>query len=115
MEIDNSRLHLRPGSFVEVTIHARPHEALVVPGSAVLRTGDGNVVMLYRGAGHFLPVYVETGIENGDLIEITDGLQPGAEVAVNGQFLLDSATSMNAATERMQSHQHAEPEIHDAK
>lgn len=115
MEIDNSRLHLRPGSFVDVTIHARPHEALVVPGSAVLRTGDGNVVMLYRGTGHFLPVYVETGIENGDLIEITDGLQPGAEVAVNGQFLLDSAASMNATIERMQSHQHAEPEIHDAK
>ena len=115
MEIDNSRLHLRPGSFVDVTIHARPREALVVPGSAVLRTGDGNVVMLYRGTGHFLPVYVETGIENGDLIEITDGLQPGAEVAVNGQFLLDSAASMNATIERMQSHQHAEPEIHDAK
>lgn len=109
MEIDNSRLHLRPGSFVDVTIHARPHEALVVPSSAVLRTGEGNVVMLHRGEGHFLPVYVDTGIENGDLIEITDGLQPGAEVAVNGQFLLDSAASMNAAVERMQSHEHMKP------
>jgi membrane fusion protein, copper/silver efflux system len=115
MEIDNSRLHLRPGSFVDVTIHAHPHEALVVPSSAVLRTGDGNVVMLHREAGHFLPVYVETGIENGDLIEIIDGLQPGAEVAVNGQFLLDSAASMNATIERMQSHEHIEPEMHDAK
>jgi Cu(I)/Ag(I) efflux system membrane fusion protein len=102
MEIDNSQLHLRPGSFVDVTIHAHPHEALVVPSSAVLRTGEGNVVMLHRGEGHFIPVYVETGIENGDLIEITDGIQPGAEVAVNGQFLLDSAASMNAAIERMQ-------------
>lgn len=109
MEIDNSRLHLRPGSFVDVTIHARPHEALVVPSSAVLRTGEGNVVMLHRGGGHFLPVYVYTGIENGDSIEITGGLQPGAEVAVNGQFLLDSAASMNAAVERMQSHEHMKP------
>jgi Cu(I)/Ag(I) efflux system membrane fusion protein len=109
MEMDNSQLHLRPGSFVGVTIHARPHEALVVPGSAVLRTGEGNVVMLHRGEGHFLPVYVDTGIENEDAIEITDGLQPGAEVAVNGQFLLDSAASMNAAVERMQSHEHMKP------
>lgn len=100
--IDNSRLHLRPGSFVDLSIHAQSHEALVVPSSAVLRTGEGNVVMLHRGEGHFLPVYVDTGIENGDLIEITDGLQSGAEVAVNGQFLLDSAASMNAAVERMQ-------------
>ena len=109
MEIDNSRLHLRPGSFVDVTIHAQPHEGLVVPSSAVLRTGEGNVVMLHRGEGHFLPVYVETGIENGDLIEITDGIQPGAEVAVNGQFLLDSAASMSAAVERMQFHKHIKP------
>jgi Cu(I)/Ag(I) efflux system membrane fusion protein len=109
MEIDNTQLHLRPGSFVDVTIHARPHVALVVPSSAVLRTGEGNVVMLHRGEGHFLPVYVDTGIENGDSIEITDGLQPGAEVAVNGQFLLDSAASMNAAVERMQSHEHMKP------
>jgi Cu(I)/Ag(I) efflux system membrane fusion protein len=107
--IDNSQLHLRPGSFVDVTIHAQPREALVVPSSAVLRTGEGNVVMLHRGEGHFLPVYVETGIESGDLIEITDGIQPGAEVAVNGQFLLDSASSMNAAVERMQSHEHMKP------
>jgi Cu(I)/Ag(I) efflux system membrane fusion protein len=109
MEIDNSQLHLRPGSFVDVTIHTRPHVALVVPSSAVLRTGEGNVVMLHRGEGHFLPVYVDTGIEKNDLIEITDGLQPGAEVAVNGQFLLDSAASMNAAIERMQSHEHMRP------
>jgi Cu(I)/Ag(I) efflux system membrane fusion protein len=109
MEIDNSQLHLRPGSFVDVTIHTRPHVALVVPSSAVLRTGEGNVVMLHRGEGHFLPVFVDTGIEKNDLIEITDGLQPGAEVAVNGQFLLDSAASMNAAIERMQSHEHMRP------
>lgn len=119
--IDNSQLHLRPGSFVDVTIHAEPREALVVPSSAVLRSGQGDVVMLYRGDGHFLPVYVETGIENGDLIEITDGIQQGAEVAVNGQFLLDSAASMSAAVERMQSHEHMkpgehiEPKMHDAK
>jgi Cu(I)/Ag(I) efflux system membrane fusion protein len=115
MEIDNSELHLRPGSFVDVSIHAQSHQALVVPSSAVLRTGEVNVVMLHRGEGHFLPVYVDTGIENGDLIEITDGLQPGAEVAVNGQFLLDSAASMNAAAERMQSHEHTASETHDAK
>jgi Cu(I)/Ag(I) efflux system membrane fusion protein len=103
VEIDNRHLHLRPGSFVDVSIHSDPHEALTVPRSAVLRSGEGNVVMLHRGDGHFLPAYVDTGIENDDVIEITDGLQPGAEVAVNGQFLLDSAASMNAAIERMQS------------
>lgn len=104
--VDNSKLHLRPGSFVDVIIHAQAHEALVVPSSAVMRTGQGNLVMMSRGEGHFLPVYVDTGMESGDFTEITDGLQLGAEVAINGQFLLDSAASMHAAVERMQSHEH---------
>jgi len=102
VEVDNSKLHLRPGSFVDIIIHAQPHEALVLPRSAVMHTGEGDMVMLSRGEGHFLPVHIETGVESGDEIEITDELQEGAEVAANGQFLLDAAASLNAAAQRMQ-------------
>ncbi len=103
ISIDNHKYHLRPGAFVDIAIHARPHEALVLPRSAVMHTGLGNRVMLFLGSGHFLPVPVETGIENADEIEILDGLQNGAQVAVNGQFLLDAAASLQDATTRMQS------------
>jgi Cu(I)/Ag(I) efflux system membrane fusion protein len=101
--IENTTPNLRPGSFVDVTIHAHPHEALAIPRSAVIKTGRGDMVILSRGDGHFLPVRIETGTESEDWIEIVDGLQEEAEVAVNGQFLLDSAASMNAAIERMRS------------
>ena len=100
--IDNRKLRLRPGSFVDVVIHAQPHKALAVPRSAVMRSGKGNFVMLYRGDGRFLPTEVETGVETADLVEISDGLQEGAQVAVNGQFLLDAAASLNDAIQRMQ-------------
>lgn len=100
--IDNSKLHLRPGSFADVIIHAQPHDALVLPRSAVMHTGAGDMVMLCRGEGHFLPIHIETGIESGDEIEITDGLLEDAEVAANGQFLLDAAASLNSAAQRMQ-------------
>lgn len=100
--VDNVETPLRPGEFVDVTITPLPHEALAVPRSAVIRTGAGNHVMLAREGGHFMPVAVETGVENDDFIEITDGLQEGAEVAVSGQFLLDAAASMNDAAQRMQ-------------
>lgn len=100
--VDNVETPLRPGEFVDVTIAPRPHEALAVPRSAVIRTGTGSRVMLAREGGHFMPVPVETGIENEEFIEITDGLQEGAEVAVSGQFLLDAAASMNDAAQRMQ-------------
>jgi Cu(I)/Ag(I) efflux system membrane fusion protein len=103
--LDNTKLHLRPGAFADVSIGAQPHEALILPRSAILYTAHGNLVMLSRDNGHFLPTPVETGSESGDNIEIISGVREGAEVAVNGQFLLDAASSMNAATERMRMQQ----------
>lgn len=103
--LDNVNLHLRPGTYADVSIAAQPHDALVLPRSAILYTARGNMVMLSRGNGHFLPVPVVTGSESGDSVEIVSGLKEGAAVAVNGQFLLDAASSMNAAAERMHMHQ----------
>ncbi|HYR05541.1 MAG TPA: efflux RND transporter periplasmic adaptor subunit, partial [Gallionella sp.] len=101
LSVDNSKNQLLVGSFLDVIIHAKPHKALTVPRSAVMRTGKGDWVMLAEGEGHFAPVKVETGIETADAIEITDGLQAGDQVAVNGQFLLDAAASMSDAAQRM--------------
>lgn len=107
VSLNNTNLRLRPGSFVDVIIHAQPHEALVLPRSSVIHTGQGDLVILSRGDGHFLPVNIETGIESGDWIEVVDGLLEGAEVAVNGQFLLDAASSLHDAAQRMQeTHKH---------
>jgi Cu(I)/Ag(I) efflux system membrane fusion protein len=109
VEIDNRKLRLRPGSFVDVIIHTHPHKALAIPRSAVMRSGRGSFVMLHRGEGRFLPTKVETGVENGDLVEISDGLQEGAQVAVNGQFLLAATASLHDAMQRMQ--QQAQPAV----
>ncbi|MEO6421916.1 MAG: efflux RND transporter periplasmic adaptor subunit [Candidatus Nitrotoga sp.] len=103
--LNNTNLRFRPGSFVDVTIHTEAHEALVLPRSSVIHTGQGDFVILHRGKGHFLPVNIETGIESGDWIEVVDGLLEGSEVAVNGQFLLDSASSLQEAAQRMQESQ----------
>ena len=105
LSVNNPRNHLLIGSFLDVVIHAKPHKALAVPRSAVMRTGKGNLVMLATGEGHFTPVKVDTGIEADDSVEITAGLQAGDQIAVNGQFLLDAAASMSDAAQRMQ-HNH---------
>lgn len=102
LAVNNAHPGLRPGAWVDVSIAARPRRVLAIPRSAVIRTGKGDRVMLARGDGHFMPVAVETGIENGDFVEIADGLAEGAQVAVNGQFLLDAAASMSDAMQRMQ-------------
>jgi Cu(I)/Ag(I) efflux system membrane fusion protein len=102
LAVNSAHPGLRPGAWVDVSVAARPQRVLAVPRSAVIRTGKGDRVMLARDGGHFMPVAVETGIENGDFIEIADGLAEGAQVAVNGQFLLDAAASMSDAAQRMQ-------------
>jgi Cu(I)/Ag(I) efflux system membrane fusion protein len=101
--VDNTNSHLLIGSFLDVIIHTKPHKALAVPRSAVMRTGKGDWVMLFEGKGHFSPVKVGTGIEAADFIEITAGLQAGDQVAINGQFLLDAAASMSDSAQRMHS------------
>jgi len=82
-----------------VTLHAHPHQAPVVLRSAVLRTGKGDWVILSEGDGYFKPTEVEIGIEAEDLTEIVAGLKAGDKIAVNGQFLLDSAASLGDAGE----------------
>ena len=101
LSVNNPRNMLPIGSLLDVVIHAKPHKALVVPRSAVMRTGKGDLVILAEGNGHFSPVEVETGIETDDSIEISAGLQDGDQVAVNGQFLLDAAASMSDAVQRL--------------
>lgn len=103
LNINNSRNQLLIGSFLDVIVHARPHHALAVPRSAVMRTGKGDWVIVSNGEGHFTPTRVETGIEATDFIEIIDGLQANDKVAINGQFLLDAAASMSDAAQRLHS------------
>jgi membrane fusion protein, copper/silver efflux system len=88
------------GDYADVTVHSSPREVLTVPSSAVIRTGHGSHVMKFMGNGHFMVQQVSTGMYNDELIGIIDGLEAGDKVAVNGQFLLDSATSIAESAER---------------
>ena len=91
---------LRLGTLVDVSIRATAHSARVLPSSAVMRTGHGDFVMLARGSGAYLPVEVDAGVESDDTIEIRGGIQEGALVASNAQFLLDPAASLSDTLER---------------
>ena len=59
--------------------------------------------MLAEAMGRYRPVEVRLGNEQGNDIEVLDGLQPGQEVVVSGQFLLDSEASLLGAYQRTDS------------
>lgn len=102
LALDNPDRQLLPGSPVDVQIATTSRRVLAVPRSALIRTGAGDKVMRASGDGRFAPTPVQTGIGNDGDIEIVSGLDEGEQVAIKGQFLLDAAASLHAATQRMQ-------------
>jgi len=102
IELSNPGGRLAPGMFVTLSFAPRQgHAALLLPSEAVIRTGARNVVMLQEGPGRFAPVQVELGAEAGGQVEIRSGLRQGQQVAVSGQFLLDSEASLKGSSARM--------------
>ena len=94
---------VRYGMLVEVEIHASAREdVLRIPREALIRTGQGDRVIVALGDGRFKPVSVVPGIESGDVIEVLSGLDEGQEVIVSGQFLIDSESNLKSNFQRME-------------
>jgi Cu(I)/Ag(I) efflux system membrane fusion protein len=106
LEVANPKGRLRPGQYAAVTVKAQAHRGLAVPRTALLRTGNGELVMRHAGAGRFIPTPVHAGIESAAWVEIRDGLQAGEEVAVNGQFLLAAEASIQDTLARAAASSH---------
>lgn len=105
--LDNRGQLLRQGMFANVTIMGTGGMALVVPSEAVIDTGRRKVVIVRRN-GAFVPAAVETGRELQDWTQILSGIDPGAEVVVSGQFLIDSEASLSGMMERLNANAPAE-------
>ncbi|WP_163095587.1 efflux RND transporter periplasmic adaptor subunit [Acidithiobacillus ferrianus] len=101
LSVPNPGGTLRPGTYADATVLASPEETLAVPSSAVLRTTQGDYVMLGEGQGHFLPVQVALGAEADGWVAIDQGLKTGDRVVENAQFLLYSESQFQSVKARM--------------
>jgi multidrug efflux pump subunit AcrA (membrane-fusion protein) len=103
MEFHNPGLFLKPGMFATVEIHAELEpEALLVPDTAVLRSGDKNTVFVALEGGKFEPRSVTLGARSeGDQIQVLSGLKEGERVVTSGQFMLDSESQLREAIQKM--------------
>ncbi len=90
---------LRPGTAVTVKIIARTvNDAIVVPASALVKTPDGaTVIMIVGPDGKAHQTSVDTGIRQGDRLQITKGLSGGEKVIVTGAYALPDNTKVNIA------------------
>jgi RND family efflux transporter MFP subunit len=97
LALDNADGALKPGMYGRVRVAGRGGSALVVPGEAVVNTGEHQYVFLARPDGHFEPRMVWTGAQDGDRVQILKGLAAGDTVVASASFLIDSESRLKAA------------------
>ncbi len=97
LDVANPALELRPDMFVDVELRIALSPSINVPVDALLDSGLTRTVFVDLGNGYFEPRTVKTGWRFGDRIEITEGLNPGENVVVSGNFLIDSESRMKLA------------------
>lgn len=94
----NTDGRLRPGLYADVTFAGNEKsQAVSVPDSAVMDSGNRKVVFVAKGEGLFEPRDVETGMRGDGLIEIRKGITEGEEVVVRGNFLIDAESNLKSA------------------
>ena len=103
MEFHNPGFFLKPGMFATVELHAELEpEAILVPDTAVLRSGDKNTVFVALENGKFEPRTVTLGPRGeNDLYQVLSGLNEGERVVTSGQFMLDSESQLREAIQKM--------------
>lgn len=100
VELDNRDGRLRPGMYAEVQLDV-PASVLsvVVPRTAVLMSGERNVVFVRSPDGMLVPREVTLGLSAGREVEILAGIEPGEVVVSSAGFLIDAESNLGAAME----------------
>src|SRR5690606_19647124 len=100
VEVNNKGLKLKPEMFVSGTVEAQlPMEtdAVVIPKSAVMWTGERAVVYIKstnETGVSFTMREVVLGPALGESFIIENGLEEGEEIAVHGTFSIDAAAQL---------------------
>ena len=104
MEFHNPGYFLKPGMFTTVELAAEMSpSALLVPDSAVLRSGEKNTVFvaLERRASSSRAQSRSALRSEGNLYQVLSGLSEGERVVTSGQFMLDSESQLREAIQKM--------------
>ena len=83
VDVPNADLTLVPGMYVQVTFELNQHGLLQVPAAALLYRPDGLHVAVVRADGRVQIPLVTVAKDDGDVIELAGGVNPGDRVALN--------------------------------
>jgi multidrug efflux pump subunit AcrA (membrane-fusion protein) len=90
ISIPNPRHQLRPGMFAEAEIIIREaDDAILIPAYAVLEKSDTRKVLTVVD-GKAMSKLIDLGVDQGDLVEVKDGLEVGDTLIVAGHHKISS-------------------------
>jgi Cu(I)/Ag(I) efflux system membrane fusion protein len=102
MEFDNPDALLKPDMYADVAIATRElPDVTVVPSEAIIRSGTREQIFVQREPGKFEPRDVTLGGSSEGWTAITTGVEPGEQVVVSAQFLIDSESKLREAASKM--------------
>lgn len=85
--------------YAELTVEIALGKRLTVPKTSLIDTGTRKVTYLDLGQGRYQPVQVKTGVEAQNYVEILEGLKENDLVVTDGNFFLDSQTTLTGGQE----------------
>jgi Cu(I)/Ag(I) efflux system membrane fusion protein len=96
-DLENPRLVLKPSMYVDVWLSVQSAEGVVIPESAVLDSGERQIVFVETRGDRFEPRNVKIGLRSGGRVQVLSGVEPGENVVVRANFLLDSESRLRGA------------------
>jgi Cu(I)/Ag(I) efflux system membrane fusion protein len=98
VELPNLGLRLKPGMYATLRFSGgRQTNVLSLPRSAILSTGERNLVFVRRSDGQLEPRAVRLGVAGEDRIEILSGVSAGETVVASATFLVDAESNLGSA------------------
>jgi Cu(I)/Ag(I) efflux system membrane fusion protein/cobalt-zinc-cadmium efflux system membrane fusion protein len=103
IDLANPNLELKPDMYVNVSIETQAiKNVLAIPVEAVINSGAQQRVFVSLGEGKFQPRMVKLGLQTADgFVQVVQGLAEKERIVVSAQFMLDSESTLRAATQKM--------------
>ncbi|MDD3050897.1 MAG: efflux RND transporter periplasmic adaptor subunit, partial [Candidatus Cloacimonetes bacterium] len=94
VKIENDGM-LKEGMFAKVKIGVEQYTDRILIVKDALLVRDGKKLIFAAENGKAKWQYVKTGLENNHLLEITEGVEPGQQIIIEGQFSLSHDANIN--------------------
>ena len=97
IELPNPDRLFKPGMFAHVTIAHTMGTGLLVPASAVLRTGERAIAYRAKADHQFVPIEIEiSSMRYDERYHVLSGLKKGDRIVTSANFLVDSESRLRA-------------------